>query len=325
MRYFVTGIGGFAGGHLTAALLAAGHEVAGLMREQRSRPALEALAARYPRFRLEALASGDVADFEAVRTAVAAARPDGIFHLAGIAFAPRAAADPARTLAVNVLGTCNVLTAARREAPASRVVVVGSADVYGAAASAGEPIDEDRPLRPVSTYGLSKAAADMAAFQAWWEAGLAVVRARPFNHTGPGQRGDFVCSDFARQVARIERGEAPPVLHVGNLASARDFADVRDVVRGYVTLMERGAPGAAYNLCSGEAVTVGAIVEMLRAEARVAFAVVEEAARVRHREIPRVVGDAARARALGWVPAIPLGRTLRDLLEYWRAADGSAA
>ncbi|MCC6767386.1 MAG: GDP-mannose 4,6-dehydratase [Deltaproteobacteria bacterium] len=322
MRYFVTGIGGFAGAHLAAALLAAGHEVTGLVRTRRAHPGLDALAASYPAFRPDALACGDVADPEVVRAALAAARPDGVFHLAGIAFVPRAAADPARALTVNVLGTRNVLAAAEREAPACRVVVVGSADVYGAAANAAGPISEERALRPVSTYGLSKAAADMAAFQAWWETGLAVIRARAFNHTGPGQSDDFVCSNFARQIARIERGAAPAVLRVGNLASARDFSDVRDVVRGYVALMERGVPGEAYNLCRGEAVTIGAIVEHLRAEVGVPFEVVEETTRVRRREIPRVVGDARRAHALGWAPTIPLARTLGELLDHWRAADG---
>jgi GDP-4-dehydro-6-deoxy-D-mannose reductase len=160
----------------------------------------------------------------------------------------------------------------------------------------------------------------MAAFQCWWETGLAVIRARSFNHTGPGQDADFVCSDFARQVARIERGAAAPELRVGNLESARDFTDVRDIVRGYALLMERGAPGEAYNLCSGETVTIGAVIEGLRRESGVPFAVVSESRRVR-REIPRVVGDGTRARALGWQPAIPLQQTLRDLLDYWRAVE----
>lgn len=322
MRSFITGIGGFAGTHLAAALLAAGHEVTGLVRERRAYSGLEALVAQHPGFRTDALAVADVTDGEAVARAVAAAAPDAVFHLAGIAFVPRAAADPGHALMVNVLGTRNVLASVQREAPAARVVVVGSADVYGAAAMDGGPISEACALRPVSTYGLSKAAADMAAFQQWWESGLALVRARAFNHTGPGQSADFVCSDFARQMVRIERGDAAPVLRVGNLRSARDFSDVRDVVRGYLVLMERGEPGEAYNLCRGEAVTIGEIVEHLRAEVRVPFQVIEEPTRVRRREIPTVVGDPGRARALGWTPAIPLRQTLRDLIDYWRAADG---
>ena len=323
MRYFVTGIGGFAGTHLAAHLLAAGHEVGGSVRERRAYPGLDALAARHPGFAAGALAVVDVAEPDALRPALAAFRPDGVFHLAGIAFVPRAAADPARALAVNALGSRHVLAAVHATTPAARVLVVGSADVYGAAALAGDPVAESSPLQPVSVYGLSKAAADMAAFQLGWETGLAVIRARAFNHTGPGQSADFVCSDFARQVARIERGAAPPVLRVGNLESARDFSDVRDVVHGYAVLMERGTPGEAYNLCAGEAVPVATIVEHLRAEVRVPFEVIEESGRVRRSEIRRVVGDPTRARALGWTPRIPLRQTLRDLLDYWRVVDGA--
>jgi GDP-4-dehydro-6-deoxy-D-mannose reductase len=323
VRYFITGIGGFAGTHLAARLLEDGHEVGGLVRERRVYPGLITLAARHPRFDPAALACGDVADAAAMTRAIAEAQPDGVFHLAGIAFVPRAEADPGRALVVNALGSRNVMAAVHREAPASRVVIVGSADVYGAAAESGLPIDENCALRPVSIYGLSKAAADMAAFQQWWETGLAVIRARAFNHTGPGQSADFVCSDFARQAVRIERGAVPPLLRVGNLRSARDFSDVRDIVRGYVVLMERGAPGEAYNLCTGETVSIAAIVDGLRAETSVPFEVVEESARVRRREIPRVVGNAARARALGWLASIPLRQTLRDLLDHWRAVDGA--
>ena len=320
MRYFVTGVGGFAGTHLAERLLEDGHAVTGLVRERRPMPRLEALTARHPAFDPASLACVDVADGAALAPASAAARPDGVFHLAGSAFAPRAASDPARALIVNALGTRNLLAAVQSEAPTARVVMVGSADVYGAAADTGDPIVEDCPLRPVSPYGLSKAAADMAAFQHWWESGLAVVRARPFNHTGPGQSYDFVCSDFARQMVRIERGLAPPVLRVGNLRSERDFSDVRDIVRGYAVLMERATPGEAYNLCSGQAVSIGAIVDHLRTEVRVPFEVVEEGMRFRRREIPRVVGNAARAHALGWRPTIPLRQSLTDLLDFWRAA-----
>ncbi len=318
MRYFITGISGFAGAHLAARLLEEGHEVGGLVRERRASRALSELAGRHPSFDPDGLACADVTDAEALTRVFADARPDGVFHLAAIAFVPRAAADPAHAFTVNALGTRNVLVALQQTAPACRVVVVGSSDMYGAAANAGVPLDESRALEPVSAYGLSKAAADMAAFQQWWDTGLAVIRARAFNHTGPGQSADFVCSDFARQLTRIERGAAPPVLRTGNLQSARDFSDVRDVVRGYVALMEHGVAGEAYNLCSGEAVTIAQIVDRLRAEIALPVEVVEEGARVRKREIPRMVGNPARARALGWQAALPLDRTLRDLLDDWR-------
>jgi GDP-4-dehydro-6-deoxy-D-mannose reductase len=218
-------------------------------------------------------------------------------------------------------GAAALLAAVQQAAPACRIVVAGSSDMYGAAANAGVALEEGCALEPISAYGWSKAAADMAAFQQWWETGLAVLRARAFNHTGPGQSPDFVCSDFARQLVRIERGLAPPVLRTGNLASARDFSDVRDIVRGYMVLMERGEPGEAYNLSSGEAISIAAIVDHLRAEVRVPLEVVEEGTRVRRREITRVVGSSERARALGWHPSIPLRRSLHELLDYWRHTD----
>jgi GDP-4-dehydro-6-deoxy-D-mannose reductase len=213
----------------------------------------------------------------------------------------------------------HLLDAAGSAAPASRVLVVTSSDVYGATDAGARPIDETAPLRPIGVYGISKAAADLAAFRHWWATGQAVVRARAFNHTGPGQSPAFVCSDFARQIASIAAGRAEPVLHVGNLDVERDFSDVRDVARGYALLWERGEPGEVYNLCSGIATRVADVVDMLIAESGAAVRIVAEPERRRGREIPTIVGSAARARALGWAPAIPLAETLRDLYRDWRA------
>jgi GDP-4-dehydro-6-deoxy-D-mannose reductase len=319
VRFFVTGIGGFAGTHLAEHLLAGGDEVTGTVTARPDRPTLRALAARHPRFDPGRLATVDVGDRAGLARALATSAPDGIFHLAGIAFAPRAELDAARTFAVNVLGTLNLLAAAEEAAPRARIVIAGSADAYGAIAPEELPIGEDTPFRPVNVYGLTKAAVDMAGYQRWWTAGTPIVRARPFNHTGPGQSPDFVCSDFARQIARIEAGLAPPVLRVGNLSAVRDFSDVRDVVRGYRLLFEHGAPGSAYNLCSGTGTSVAAIVEALAAASGRRVECVEEPGRLRRREIPRAVGDPARAAALGWGPRIALADTLRDLLEDWRA------
>ena len=318
MRFFITGIGGFAGAHLAEHLLAAGHDVSGLVTGHPDRPRLRALAARHPRFAPERLACADLGDRAALERALAERAPDGVFHLAGIAFAPRAEADARRALAVNVLGTLALLTAVERAVPRSRVLVVGSSDAYGAITPGDLPIAEDTPLRPVSVYGCSKAAADMVAFQRWWTAGTAVIRVRAFNHTGPGQDPDFVCSDFARQIARIEAGAAPPVVHVGSLSAVRDFSDVRDVVRGYATLWEHGRPGEAYNVCSGIGTSIASITAMLGVASRCRVEWVEEQDRLRPREIQAVVGSAARAVALGWMPTIPLAQTLRDLLDDWR-------
>lgn len=316
MRSFITGIGGFAGAHLAEHLLAAGHEVGGSITARPDRPSLQALRARHGD-RLS-LTEADVTDRGSLERALAAFAPDAVYHLAGLAYVPRAGADAARTITVNSLGTINLLDAVQQTAPRSTVVIVGSSEAYGAIGEGDLPVTEDRPLQPVSIYGLSKAAADMAAYQRAWSTGAPVVRVRPFNHTGPGQSPDFVCSDFARQIARIETGAVPPVLRVGNLSVVRDFSDVRDIVRGYALLSACGTAGEVYNLCSGTGSSIGRIIELLTAASTVRIEVVEERGRVRHREVAAVVGSAERAVALGWRPQIALEVTLRELLADWR-------
>jgi GDP-4-dehydro-6-deoxy-D-mannose reductase len=196
---------------------------------------------------------------------------------------------------------------------------VTSGHVYGAVRPEELPITEETPFRPLTVYDASKGAADLAAAQ-WARAyGLDVVRVRPFNHTGPGQEADFVCSGLARQMAAIEAGLQPPVVRAGNLDPVRDFSDVRDVAAGYVALVERGRGGEAYNLCSGEGVSVSEVVAVLRTHARVPVRVHSDAALRRGVEVARIVGSHARASAdTGWRPRIPLSDTLAALLDDWR-------
>src|SRR5437870_3382278 len=237
MRVLVTGIGGFAGPPVAQALLAGGHAVEGVLRVPLERPRLAGLPL--------ALHALDLLDREGLRARLAERRPDAVLHLAGVSFAPAAERDPEAAYRANLGGTLAVLDAVRFAAPRTRVLAVTSAEVYGAVAAAELPITEDTPLRPLTVYGASKAAADLAAAQ-WSRAyGLDVVRARPFNHTGPGQDAAFVCAALARQIARIEAGRQEPVVHAGNLDPVRDFGDVRDVAAGYVALLERGQIGRA--------------------------------------------------------------------------------
>jgi GDP-4-dehydro-6-deoxy-D-mannose reductase len=314
VRVFVTGLGGFVGPTLAAALQDAGHEVTGLVRDTRERPRLAALG--LPR---GAVRVGTLDDADAFARLVADVRPEGVVHLAGLSFVPAAEADPAAAYRANVSGTLAVLSALRRAAPHARLVAVSSGDVYGAVEPGDLPIGEDAPLRPLTVYGASKAAADLAAAQ-WCRAyGLDVVRARPFNHTGPGQDAAFVCSALARQVALVEAGRQAPVLRVGNVDPVRDFSDVRDVVAGYVALLERGRTGQAYNLCRGEGASIAEVVAILRTHARVPLRARSDPALRRANDVPRVVGSHARATAdTAWAPAIPLADTLGALLEDWR-------
>ena len=312
MNVLVTGIGGFAGPPVAHALLAKGHAVEGVLRAPLERPRLAGLP-----LTLHAL---DLLDRERLRAVLAERRPDAVLHLAGLSFAPAAERDPEAAYRANLGGTLAVLAAVRSAAPRARVLAVTSAEVYGAVAAAELPITEDIPLRPLTVYGASKAAADLAAAQCGRAYGLDVVRARPFNQTGAGQDAAFVCAALARQLARIEVGCQEPVVCAGNLDPVRDFSDVRDVAAGYVALLERGRSGEVYNLCSGTGCSIAEVVAILRAHARVAVRVTSDPALRRALDVPRVVGSHARAtRDTGWEPRFAWSETLAAVLEDWRA------
>ncbi|MGH7856639.1 MAG: GDP-mannose 4,6-dehydratase [Candidatus Binatia bacterium] len=322
MRFLITGISGFAGSHLAAHLLDSGHEVFGVARgaDRDDARRLRAIRGRHrDRLGPQAIRACDLRDESRLRRIVREVRPDGVFHLAGIAFAPHAARDPAGAYQVNLLGSIALLDAVLAGAPKARVVFPSSGEVYGWVEPRELPITESQPLRPVSPYGVGKAAADLAAFQYFFSRGLDVVRVRPFNHTGPGQSPDFVCSELARAVAAAEAGAAEPVLRVGNLDVERDFTDVRDTVRGYLSLCDKGEAGEAYNLASGRSVRVRSILDRLRAASRVELRVETDPAKLRPKEIPRVEVSVRKVReATGWAADIPLERTLDDLLSWWR-------
>jgi len=316
VRVLVTGAGGFVGPYLVRALAAKGHEVHGLVRSAAVPTRLAELSVVTHR--------GDLLDGSGIDTIVADVAPDAICHLAALSFVPDAERDPQTAYRVNVDGTLAVLSALRVHVPKARLLFVGSSDAYGAVLDDELPIDEDVPLRPLTVYGASKAAADLTASQ-WGRAyGLDVVRVRPFNHAGPGQGPSFVCPALAKQVADIEAGRQAPVLRIGNLDPVRDLSDVRDVAAGYVALLERGMPGHVYNLCSGVGRSICEVVDVFRSLARVPIDVVQDPALVRRVEVPRVVGSAERATAdTGWHPAIPFERTAAELLAWWRD-DGQA-
>ncbi len=310
MRVLVTGIGGFVGPVLAAELLTHGHTVHGVLRRE---PGPRLTGQPITLHRLDLLDGG------AFERLVGQVAPDAVVHLAGVTFVPVAEADPRAAYRTNVEGTLVVLGALRAAAPRARLVSVGSSDVYGAAEPGDLPIDEETPLRPVTVYGASKAAAEMAAVQ-WSRAyGLDVVCVRPFNHTGPGQSPTFVCAALARQVAAIEAGRQEPVLRAGNVDAVRDFSDVRDIAAGYVALLERGRTGTVYNLCSGEGTSVSEVIALLRAQARVPMRVHSDPALRRATDVPRLVGSHERATTdTSWRPRIPLTETLEVLLDEWR-------
>jgi len=317
VRVLVTGASGFAGPVVAEALAGRGHTVHGLARHA---PEPGRTAASSMVFH-----AGDVRDAATLARIVGEIAPDAVVHLAAVAEPRAAEADPAAAYAVNLGGTLALLRAARAASPRPRLLIVSSAAVYGAVRPAELPVTEDTPLRPLTVYGASKAAAELAALQ--WERayGLDVVIARPFNHTGPGQRPAYVCAALASQVAAIEAGRQPPVLTVGNVDPVRDWSDVRDVAAGYVALLERGRAGTVYNLCAGEGVSVADVIAQLRSLARVPMRARIDPARRRAHEVERIVGSHARATAdTGWEPRIPLIETLGAMLEDWRRGSTGA-
>lgn len=312
MPTLVTGAAGFVGRHLLPVL--AGEEpVIGWHRPGTAPPAVPGVAWR----------SVELLDRTAVSGAVAADRPTAIFHCAGVAHVGDSWAHAEDTLASNVVGTAHLFEALQVHGLAPRVVVTGSATVYRASPA---PLTEDSPLAPNTPYGTSKLAQEMVALTAWREHGIPAIVTRSFNHIGPGQSPSFAAASFARQLALIEAGRAAPTIAVGNLSPARDLTDVRDTVAAYVALMARGRPGVHYNVCSGRAVSIQALLDGLRARVRVPVAVSTDPARMRPVDTPLIVGDPSRLVAdTGWTPRHSLDDTLDALLAYWRAEIASGA
>jgi GDP-4-dehydro-6-deoxy-D-mannose reductase len=260
----------------------------------------------------------DLLEPDSMQAALAGSQPDAVVNLAGAASVGRSWDDPDATMAVNATGVVNLLEAVSAHAPGARVQCVSSGEVYGAPGDSELALTEDAPLRPVSPYGESKAEMERAC-ERFSRDGLEIAVMRAFNHIGPGQSDSFAASSFARQIAAAEEeGRDAVELRTGDLSPERDFSDVRDVVRAYALAVERGLTGT-YNVCSGKAVPIAALVDGLAAHARVEVSVAVDESRLRPDEAPRVFGSFGRLQeATGWRPEIPLDRTLGDLLEWWR-------
>jgi len=297
VRALVTGVSGFVGRHLVAHLSAAGDDVEGCDRAD---------------------GSVDIVDLDSVRSVLARTRPEIVYHLAGWSDVGGSWAAPVDVFRANAEGTLNVLLACA-EFKVERVVAVSSADVYGIVHDDELPITEDNALRPITPYAASKVAADYLALQAWLGSKLPVVRVRAFNHLGPGQSSKFVAPALAERIARNERDGATSI-PVGNLGARRDFTDVRDVVRAYRLLAEQGDPGEAYNVCSGNTVSVRQLADKLLAMARHAMTLEPDPSLERPVDVPVLLGDYSRLQqTTGWQPEIPLDQTLADLLDDMRA------
>jgi len=319
LRALITGAGGFVGRHLCDHLLTTvDWELLGTVYPQ---PVTDPQP--HPRLRLVHI---DLQDAPAVDELCESFSPDIVFHLAAQSFVPSSFADPWDTLSNNIRAQLNILEALRRRQSAARVIVIGSNEEYGAPRPDELPITEENPLRPANPYAVSKVAQDFLGLQYYLAHGLAVIRLRPFNHTGPRQAPHFVVPAFASQIARIEAGLQEPLLRVGNLEAARDFSDVRDIVRAYRLAAEQGEPGQVYNLASGRPRPVRQVLEQLLAMSTAEIRVEVDPALYRPADVPVAYGSADKfRRQTGWEPQIPFEQTLWDVLEYWRGEAGKSA
>ncbi len=299
MRSLITGGRGFVGNWLADHLREVGDQVVVIDREV------------------------DVTDPGAVLTAMTDAAPDAIYHLAALTHVGQSWDEPLQVLEVNVIGTAAVLAAARQCGSDPRVLVTSSAEVYGAVTDPGRlPLTEESPTAPLTPYAASKLAAEALITQAWLGHGQHVITVRPFNHIGPGQSPNFAVPALAKRIVEAH-ASGTPTIPVGNLSARRDFTDVRDVVRAYRLLVEAGEPGAVYNVCSGQDVSIRDIADRLLGLAGTTLEFETDPALVRPVEVPVLRGDPTRlVRATGWKPEVALDQTLADVLASWRQQVG---
>ncbi len=315
MKALITGITGFAGSHLAEYLLAHQPQV-DIVGIRRWRSPMENIA--HIADRLE-LVEADLTDYHSVYRMLASVKPDYIFHLAAQSFVPTSWNAPAATLEINVVGQTHLFEAVRALDIDPVIQIACSSEEYGLVHPDETPISETNPLRPLSTYAVSKIAQDYLGYQYFQSYGLKAVRTRGFNHTGPRRGEVFVTANFAKQLARIKAGLDEPIIRVGNLEAVRDFTDVRDMVRAYWLAVTRGKPGEVYNIATGNGITIQELLDRLIALTDVEVTVQPDPDRMRPSDVEILIGDSSKFRDdTGWEPEIPFDKTLQDTVDYWR-------
>ncbi|MGG1399780.1 GDP-mannose 4,6-dehydratase [Bacillus salipaludis] len=303
MKALITGITGFVGKHLEA-FLKNKADVYGTSRSKRSEKHIFEVNFRSEKNFIELLKT---------------IKPTHIFHLAGLSNVKDSWNNKAAFIQGNVIGTIHLLEAIRKVDNQIKVVTVGSSEEYGLIPKGLEKVTEETALNSVSPYGISKSALSMLVNLYHKSYGLRITHARPFNHIGPGQKLGFVTSDFAYQIALINRGiTKDPIIQIGNLKTVRDFTDVRDIVEAYYDIACFGKAGEVYNVCTGQGVYIQDILEILISFSNKKIDLAADPGRIRVTEIPRLVGDPEKLFKLtGWKPKRQLEDTLRDIYDYW--------
>ncbi|MEO0088939.1 MAG: GDP-mannose 4,6-dehydratase [candidate division WOR-3 bacterium] len=313
MRVLITGITGFVGSHLAEYLLSKNYEIYGTYR-WRSR--MENIIHIKEKLKLYEC---DLKDAAAVYNLIKEIKPDMIFHLAAQSYVPMSWSCPSETIITNVVSQINILESVRNLKLDSLIHIAGSSEEYGLVYENEIPIKETNPLRPLSPYGVSKVAQDLLGYQYYKSYNLKIVRTRAFNHEGPRRGEVFVTSNFAKQIAEIEKGKREPVIYVGNIEAVRDFTDVRDVVKAYYLVLTKGKVGEVYNIASGKGYKIKEILDFYLEKSKVKVEVKVDEKRLRPSDVELLIGDATKIKEeCGWQPEIPIEKTLEDLLNYWR-------
>jgi len=314
MKVLITGITGFVGSHLAEYLLSLkNYEIYGTYR-WRSR--MENISHIKEKLKLYEC---DLKDATAVYNLIKEIKPDMIFHLAAQSYVPMSWTAPSETIITNVISQINILEAVRNLKMDTLIHIAGSSEEYGLVLRNEVPIKETNPLRPLSPYGVSKVAQDLLGFQYYKSYNLKIVRTRAFNHEGPRRGEVFVTSNFAKQIAEIEKGKREPVIYVGNLEAVRDFTDVRDVVRAYYLVLIKGRAGEVYNIASGKGYKIREVLDIYLRMSKVQVEIKVDPTRLRPSDVELLIGDATKIKEeCGWQPQIPFEKTLEDLLNYWR-------
>lgn len=314
-KALITGISGFAGSHLAQYLVAQNkYHIAGTYHSERN---LENISSVKSKLNLTKI---DLTNSEAVENLIQSTGADFIFHLAAFPSPADSYKNPSLYMQNNINAEINILEAVRlKNLTNTKMLIVSSSEVYGFVSPKDLPINEETPFKPVSPYGVSKIAQDYLGLQYFLAYKLNVVRARPFGHLGPRLSDQFVASAFSKKIAEIEKKKREPILMIGNLDAKRDLTDVRDIVRGYELLMEKGKAGEVYNLGSGVSYYIRYILDVLLSFSAVKIAVQEDQTLLRPNDIPELLCDNRKMLELtGWKPTISIEQSLKDTLDYWR-------
>ncbi|MBA7506733.1 GDP-6-deoxy-D-mannose reductase [subsurface metagenome] len=318
MRTLITGIAGFTGIHLAEYLLSKERDSDNIdlygidiVRDVSKDAQLVLDKAK--------VLTCDILDEEEMKKTVGEIKPDRIFHLAGLTFDPNSHRSPEKFYIINVFGTINLLEAVKQLKISPLIHIACSSAEYGLILENENPVTETNYFRPISPYGISKLAQDMVGYQYYKNYGLKIIRTRAFNIPGPGEKENFVCSDFARQIALIEKGKQEAIIYVGNLEAKRDFVDIRDVVKAYWLVSDKGISGEVYNICSAKAYSIAEMLDILLQMAKKDIVIKQDPKRMRPSDIPLQIGSFEKLhKQTGWKPIISLEETLKDLLNYWR-------